>query len=57
MTIDSMPHVRRASGVAGVEKQTSAEAAPRKLTKVAKDNFRETMEVKHREELAQLGPP
>jgi hypothetical protein len=56
MAVDSMPHVRRASGVAGVEKQTSAKA-PRKLTKVAKDNFRETMEVKHREELAQLGPP
>jgi hypothetical protein len=36
VAIDSMPHVRRASGVAGVEKQSSAKAAPRKLTEVAK---------------------
>jgi hypothetical protein len=58
MAIGSMPRVRRASGVAGVEKQTpAAKAAPRKLTEVAKDKFRETMEVKHREELARLGPP
>jgi hypothetical protein len=54
-----MSHVRRASGgVFGVEKQSLAKAAPRELGKKnEKDDFRATMEVKHRKELARLGPP
>jgi hypothetical protein len=59
-------HVYRASGALASEKklQQRAKAAPRELTKATGDNFREAMEdnrqwrteVKHREELARLGP-
>jgi hypothetical protein len=60
MAIGPVPHACRTSGVpgvAGVEKQTSAKAAPRELTKGEKYNLRAATEVNYRKELARLGPP
>jgi hypothetical protein len=50
-------HAVLLESLASKNKLQQRQRRARKLTKVAKDNFRETMEVKHREGLARLGSP